>query len=147
MKVVTASWWSDKLLDWVSMLRLKSIIEWAGWRRGMLITCLVQRIDFYAPSNSRRASPYTLVVQVIGVARLFEFSIQGSNQLRLAADRIAELLDSLTMDATIDAFTYAHVWRLDYLGQSPDVALVGTKMRSGEKAPVHWIIVKGGVAE
>ncbi len=91
--------------------------------------------------------PVHFVVQVVGVARLFEFPIQGSNQLRLAADRIAELLDSLTMDATIDAFTYAHVWRLDCLGQSPDVALVGTKMRSGEKAPVHRIIVKGGVAE
>ena len=69
--------------------------------------------------------PVHFVVQVAGVARLFEFPIQGSNRLRLAADRIAELLDSLTMGATIDAFTYAHAWRLDCLGQSPDVALGG----------------------
>ena len=77
--------------------------------------------------------PVHFVVQVAGVARLFEFPIQGSNRLRLAAERIAELLDSLTMDATIAAFTYAHAWRLDCLGQSPDVALVGHKCDPAEK--------------
>src|SRR5215831_16501958 len=53
----TASWWSLERLDWVSRLRLRSIIEWASWRSGMFMACLVQRIDRVAPPASRRASP------------------------------------------------------------------------------------------
>src|SRR6516165_8855323 len=56
-KAHTASWWSLVRFECVSELRLRSIIEWASCRSGMLMACLVQRMDLTAPPASRRASP------------------------------------------------------------------------------------------
>src|SRR5712691_7630005 len=44
-KAHTGSWWSLERFDRVSRLRLRSIIEWASCRSGMLTVCLVQRLD------------------------------------------------------------------------------------------------------